>query len=273
MHYPSWKVVKKLVRNELRYLTNVFTAQDIPYPIESVPPVDLMTKTYEGYRYLFVANPSCTTKFVELKPIFQFREDRSIICKNIEVEVMFENRKLNVDSLILRDTIDSWSVHVYRWSLLRLNFPTSLTASTLFYFEVKLEWCDNSKKNTGYEIWYKPAGGEWQVDTVSDTTCAIVDNLDYHKEYYFKVRAIDDKGHASAFSDSVKCQPNYFYPVNDLKAHQIVERILKIEWDYDKLHNGFYIYGQRHLYPGEPANGDFFSAFVPADSFSYSCHQ
>ncbi len=117
---------------------------------------------------------------------------------------------------------------------IKLNPPTSLTAFPLSYSEVKLEWCDNSKKNTGYEIWYKPAGGEWQVDTVSDTTCAIVDNLDYHKEYYFKVRAIDDKGHASAFSDSVKCQPNYFYPVNDLKAHQIVERILKIEWDYDK---------------------------------------
>jgi len=146
-------------------------------------------------------------------------------------EYKFEVRayKENVDALSHYSNIVKIDLPVF------LLKPTNFAVKAIDYSSVKLTWCDNSRKNTGYEIWHKEVmSNNWQVDTVSDTTCAIVDNLDYHKEYYFKVRAIDDKGHASAFSDSVKCQPIYFYPVNDLKAHQIVERILKIEWDYDK---------------------------------------
>ncbi len=142
--------------------------------------------------------------------------------------------------------------------------PDSLKAQSLSYSEIKLTWKDYSCHNTKYEIWYKPAGGNWQVDTIGDTTSVIMSNLDYHKTYYFKVRAIDNEGNFSSFSDSVECEPFYFYSVSNLSVDQIVERILKIEWDYDKLHNGFYIYGQREL-----PDGDFFSAFVPANSFSY----
>ena len=79
-----------------------------------------------------------------------------------------------------------------------LNSPSSLTANAISYSEIRLDWCDNSKKNTKYEIQYKTvAENTWHSFYRQDVEQCTVKNLEPLTKYCFRVRAIDDEGHFS----------------------------------------------------------------------------
>ncbi len=96
---------------------------------------------------------------------------------------------------------------------LALNPPSGLTASPLSHSSIRLTWRDNSRYNTGYEIEYKVEDGDWQfLTTVSDIEGSsgsmmshTVNNLSPSTRYSFRVRAYDDEGHYSGWSNKDSC--------------------------------------------------------------------
>jgi len=90
-----------------------------------------------------------------------------------------------------------------------MNSPSLLTASPLSHSSIRLTWRDNSRYNTGYEIEYKVEDGDWQfLTTVSDIEGSsgsmmshTVNNLSPSTRYSFRVRAYDDEGHYSGWSN------------------------------------------------------------------------
>ncbi|RKZ25180.1 hypothetical protein DRQ20_05655, partial [bacterium] len=102
------------------------------------------------------------------------------------------------------------TINVYIPWLLK---PTEFTISDISATTLLLTWRDNSRYNTGYEIEYKVEDGDWQfLTTVSDIEGSsgsmmshTVNNLSPSTRYSFRVRAYDDEGHYSGWSNKDSC--------------------------------------------------------------------
>ena len=68
-----------------------------------------------------------------------------------------------------------------------------------------LSWQDNSQYNTGYQISYRKKGDSWQTVNVpsGEVETRTLTGLDPHTLYEFRVRAYDDEGHYSDWSNTV----------------------------------------------------------------------
>jgi hypothetical protein len=97
------KTMKMLTR-ELRHLTPIIYSIDTP-PAVSVSPssIHMIGKMYKGRKYVIAANTLPTKTTAEIK----------VPTTRSEATVLFENRKVKVESGVIKDSFEGYQRHVY----------------------------------------------------------------------------------------------------------------------------------------------------------------
>ena len=126
------------------------------------------------------------------------------------------------------------------------NAPSNLILSRLNDYTVILKWDDNSKNETGFELFRKDIGNGIVIDyrkikTVSVNTITTTDgSLSPYVDYYYLVRAINESG-ASEFSEGISTTSLGGGPWN-LQAEAIGASLVKLTWiDFAINEQGFQI--------------------------------
>jgi len=124
--------------------------------------------------------------------------------------------------------------------------PSNLFLSRLNDFTVILKWVDNSKNETGFELFRKDLGNGTVIDyrkikTLTVNTISTTDgSLSPYIDYYYIVRAFNESG-PSEFSDGVSTTSLSGGPWN-LQAEAIGASLVKLKWiDFAVNEQGFQI--------------------------------
>jgi len=167
---------------------------------------------------------------------------------------------LEVDSTLIHTRIN-YSLKVYnttgksKESKLQENIyvkdkvpiaPSNLLLSRLNDFTVTLKWDDDSKNETGYELWRKDLGNGTVIDyrkikTLALNTISTTDgSLSPYIDYYYKVRAFNESG-PSDFSTEISTSSLPGGPWN-LQAEAIGTSLVRLTWiDFAVNELGFQI--------------------------------
>ena len=126
------------------------------------------------------------------------------------------------------------------------NMPTNLLLTRLNDFTITLKWDDNSRNETGYELWRKDIGNGTVIDyriikSLPINTISTTDgSLSPYIDYYYKVRAINESG-PSNFSNEINTSSIPGGPWN-LKVEATGTNLVKLTWiDFASNEQGFQI--------------------------------
>ncbi len=126
------------------------------------------------------------------------------------------------------------------------NMPTNLLLTRLNDFTITLKWDDNSRNETGYELWRKDIGNGTVIDyriikSLPVNTISTTDgSLSPYVDYYYKVRAINESG-PSNFSNEINTSSIPGGPWN-LKVEATGTSLVKLTWiDFASTEQGFQI--------------------------------
>ncbi|NJD23441.1 MAG: fibronectin type III domain-containing protein [Melioribacter sp.] len=126
------------------------------------------------------------------------------------------------------------------------NMPTNLLLTRLNDFTITLKWDDNSRNETGYELWRKDIGNGTVIDyriikSLPINTISTTDgSLSPYIDYYYKVRAINESG-PSNFSNEINTSSIPGGPWN-LKVEATGTSLVKLTWiDFASNEQGFQI--------------------------------
>lgn len=124
--------------------------------------------------------------------------------------------------------------------------PSSLLLSRVNDFTVMLKWNDNSKNETGYELWRKDLGNGTVIDyriikTLAVNTISTTDgSLSPYIDYYYKVRAVNQSGY-SDYSNEINTSSLPGGPWN-LQAEATGTSLVRLTWiDFAINEQGFQI--------------------------------
>lgn len=124
--------------------------------------------------------------------------------------------------------------------------PSSLLLSRVNDFTVMLKWNDNSKNETGYELWRKDIGNGTVIDyriikTLAVNTISTTDgSLSPYIDYYYKVRAVNQSGY-SDYSNEINTSSLPGGPWN-LQAEATGTSLVRLTWiDFAINEQGFQI--------------------------------
>ncbi len=126
------------------------------------------------------------------------------------------------------------------------NMPTNLLLTRLNDFTITLKWDDNSRNETGYELWRKDIGNGTVIDyriikSLPVNTISTTDgSLSPYVDYYYKVRTINESG-PSNFSNEINTSSIPGGPWN-LKVEATGTSLVKLTWvDFASTEQGFQI--------------------------------
>lgn len=126
------------------------------------------------------------------------------------------------------------------------NAPTNLLLTRLNDFTITLKWDDNSRNETGFELWRKDLGNGSVIDyriikSLSVNTISTTDgSLSPYIDYYYKVRAINESG-ASVYSNEISTSSIPGGPWN-LQVEATGTSLVKLTWiDFASAEQGFQI--------------------------------
>lgn len=136
------------------------------------------------------------------------------------------------------------------------NAPNNLSAVSIAYNSVTLNWSDNSNNETGFIIEKKLGSGSWNaVDTTAENTTSFsVTGLTDGSAYYFRVAAVNSLG-MSPYSNEISTV-TLLPPPGNLSGSFIAEYYLNLTWtDSSSSESGFII----ERMDGNPAANSFYS--------------